>query len=131
MALIHERLYKSKDISTIDFGQYIKELAGDIFYSFGIEDDRVRLAINSHNIYLGIETAIPCGLIINELVSNALKHAFVGNMSGEIRIDISDKGDNDFMLMVSDNGVGIPKDMDIHNNAASLGLQLVCTLTGQ
>ncbi len=131
MALIHERLYKSKDISTIDFGQYIKELATDIFYSFGIEDDKIRLVFNSHNICLGIDTAIPCGLIINELVSNSLKHAFADNISGEIRIEMSVKGNNSLVLVVSDNGVGIPQDMDIDNNTASLGLQLVRTLTEQ
>ncbi len=129
MALIHERLYKSKDISTIDFGQYIKELATDIFYSFGIEDDKIRHVINSHNICLSIDTAIPCGLIINELVTNALKHGFTDNVSGEIRIDMSAKGNNTLMLVVSDNGVGIPQDID--NNTASLGLRLVRTLTEQ
>ena len=82
------------------------------------------------DVFLGIDTAVPCGLILNELVSNSLKHAFPGGREGEIRIELRLDDDKKFTLMVSDNGVGIPKDLDFRNTE-SLGLQLVDTLVNQ
>jgi two-component sensor histidine kinase len=90
----------------------------------------VRLAIQIEDVEFGIDTAIPCGLFINELVSNALKHAFPGRRRGEICIELRREEDGPFLLKVSDDGVGLPPELD-YQNTASLGLQLVTTLAAQ
>jgi two-component sensor histidine kinase len=129
MALIHEQLYQSKDLAKIDFNEYINNLAVTLFHLYGVNSDDVILKICIKDVFLSIETAIPCGLIINELVSNALKHAFPGGKKGEIQIDFH-SDDGTFMLVVNDNGVGFPEKLDFRNTR-SLGLQLVNMLTQQ
>jgi PAS domain S-box-containing protein len=132
MALIHEKLYRSKDISKINFSEYIRSLSGNLVRSYETVSG-VRLNLNVEDIYLGIDAAIPCGLIINELVSNSLKHAFpAGSKSseGEIKIEFLRDDNNKFELTVSDNGVGFPRDVDFQQTE-SLGLQLVRILTDQ
>jgi len=136
MALIHERLYQSKDLARINFGDYIRKLTLSLLYSYGIGPDDIKLKINVDSVFLGINTAIPCGLIVNELVSNSLKYAFPEDKRGEIRIalrsntDVSfpqknkpQKTNNYFTLIVSDDGVGIPKNIDFRK-VETLGLQL-------
>ncbi len=138
MALIHEKLYQSKDLAKIEFGDYIRKLATGLFHSYGIDIESIRLKICVANIYLDIYTAIPCGLIINELVSNSLKHAFpdgigekgTSRKEGRINISMSLNSDNKLKLIVSDNGIGFPKDLDFRNTG-SLGLQVVNTLVEQ
>ncbi|MBF0517198.1 MAG: PAS domain-containing protein [Nitrospirae bacterium] len=133
MALVHEKLYKSENLATIDFGQYIMELASDILYSFGQAGGKVTLDIKYDNILLDVEISIPCGLIINELVSNAVKYAFAGNARNNknvVRISLNESADGMLSLIISDNGVGIPKDMDIFNTD-SLGMKLVNNLVKQ
>jgi len=133
MALIHEKLYRSKDISKINFSEYIRSLSGNLVRSYEAVSGRVRLNLNVEDIYLGIDAAIPCGLIINELVSNSLKHAFpAGSKSseGEIKIEFLRDDNNKFKLTVSDNGIGFPRDVDFQQTE-SLGLQLVRILTDQ
>lgn len=130
MALVHERLYRSKDLARVEFAEYIRGLTTDLFRSYGVDSELIKLIINVNNVYLNISTAIPCGLIINELVSNSLRHAFSSGQEGEIRLDLRSDGDNKLTLMVSDNGVGLPKDLDFRNTE-SLGLQLVVTLVDQ
>ena len=132
MALIHEKLYRSKDISKINFSEYIRSLSGNLVRSYETVSG-VRLNLNVEDIYLGIDSAIPCGLIINELVSNSLKHAFpAGSKSseGEIKIEFLRDDNNKFKLTVSDNGIGFPRDVDFQQTE-SLGLQLVRILTDQ
>jgi two-component sensor histidine kinase len=130
MALIHEKLYQSQDLVKVDFGEYVKSLTGYLFRSYGVESASIALKVNIQNVFLDVEEAIPCGLIINELVSNALKHAFPGGRHGEIRIDVQAEGTTPVLLRVSDNGVGFPPEVDFRTTT-SLGLRLVHTLTRQ
>jgi PAS domain S-box-containing protein len=128
MALIHERLYRSKDLAHVDFGDYVRNLAESLVHGYAITN--VQLRIDIGNIYLGVDAAIPCGLIINELVSNSLKHAFVDGRSGMVSIEILSAGSNKYRLKVGDNGVGIPVKVAFPG-VDSLGLQLVVSLTEQ
>jgi two-component sensor histidine kinase len=131
MALIHEKLYRSKDLANIDFNDYIKNLVNDLFLSYKVSSSRISLKMNIENISLGIDTAIPCGLIVNELVSNSLKYAFPEGKDGEIKISLrrfADLKSDMFELIVSDNGAGLPKDLDIRNTE-SLGFRLITNLT--
>jgi PAS domain S-box-containing protein len=131
MALIHDKLYQFKDLGKIDVAGYIRDLATDLFHSYGIKPDGIKLKINVYEVLLGVNTAIPCGLMINELVSNALKHAFPDGKKGEIRIElIRSVNEKTFTLIVSDNGIGFPEDLDFRNTK-TLGLQLVITLVDQ
>ena len=130
MANIHEKLYKTEDFAYIDFKLYIKEIAGDLFRSYIVNRNLISLNINVEDIFLGIDTAIPCGLIINELISNSLKHAFPVGKNGEIKTILRYSNGNKLELIVSDNGIGFPKDIDI-NETDTMGLGLVGTLTKQ
>lgn len=129
MALIHERLYQSTDLKRIDFGDYISTLATDLFDTYAIAPDRINMIINVEDIMLDINTAIPIGLIINELVTNSLKYAFPDDKRGTITIELSETEDK-FLLIIKDDGVGFPKDLD-YKNTDSLGLELVNSLTSQ
>jgi PAS domain S-box-containing protein len=115
MALVHKILYKSTDITNIDFHDYISKLADRLFYSYGVSTERVSLNINVSDSSFGVDTAIPCGLIINELISNSLKHAFPEGREGEIKITLRSIEEDAFELIVSDNGIGIPEDIDFRN----------------
>jgi PAS domain S-box-containing protein len=126
MTLIHEKLYRSKDLANIDVAEYIQNLSSNLFRSYSA--GRIALKTQVDDMLLGIDTAIPCGLIINELVSNSLKHAFP-EKHGEIYVNLH-RDNGRFTLIVSDNGVGFPQNVDFRNTD-SLGLQLVCTLTDQ
>jgi PAS domain S-box-containing protein len=128
LAMIHETLYQSQNIATIDFGEYIKKLCKQLFQTYYAET-RIDLNINMKNIYLNIDTAIPCGLIINEIVVNSLKYAFPEYGKGNITITIQQE-DNLYQLTVADDGIGMPQDMDPdHTN--TLGLKLIYSLTTQ
>lgn len=129
MALIHEKLYQTGDLTRINLSEYTSELVSDLFQSYSVNTYLVKYEVESKNILLNINTAIPCGLIINELVTNSIKHAFPNNRSGEIKIKIEYQGD-DFLLNVQDNGVGFPENLDI-GDVKTLGLQLVTSLTRQ
>ncbi len=130
MALVHEKLYQSQDLARIDFAEYVRSLASYLFRSYGVNTNVIRLKINVDDVFLGVDAAIPCGLIVNELVSNSLKHAFPGGRRGEIRIEFYSEDDGQYALMVSDDGVGFPEDLDFRDTG-SLGLQLVHTLIEQ
>ncbi len=130
MALIHEKLYRSTDISVIEFYDYIKNLVNSLYSSYGISIDRVRPVIEFRSIYLDIDTAIPCGLIINELISNCLKYAYPDLRKGEIFIDLKELNENDYLLLIKDDGIGIPESIDF-GNTNSLGLKLVKILSEQ
>ncbi|MEW6586494.1 MAG: histidine kinase dimerization/phosphoacceptor domain -containing protein [Nitrospirota bacterium] len=158
MALVHEKLYRSGNLAAVNFGAYLKDLANNLFMFYKISADRVRLRTEVADITLGIDTAIPCGLIVSELVSNAMKHAFREDETGEITVslrEIADAGtartdasfrhdpterqheesgssspDTGIELTVSDNGSGIPADIEI-SQSKSMGLNLVNALVKQ
>lgn len=124
MALIHEKLYRSENLSKIDFKDYVEDLVSGLFESNGITESKVGLRINAENISMVIDVAIPCGLIINELISNSLKHAFPAGEKGEIEIYIRSEGEDMIELFVQDNGIGIPEGIDFRKTE-SLGLHIV------
>jgi len=129
MSLIHEKLYRSNNVSHIDFGTYIKELVYEIEKSYNNKTKEIQIAVETSEVYLDINNAIPCGLIINELVINCYKHAFIGRVWGKINVSFYKKSD-DFYLVVKDNGIGLKnKDEDI--NASSLGMILITSLSEQ
>ena len=130
MALIHENLYQSSDLSRINFAEYIHKLAANLFRSYDTSSSLIEAVVNVADIFLEIDVAVPCGLMINELVSNSLKYAFPHQTSGRIQIDMYAKGDQSYQLIVSDNGIGLPTDLDIENTN-TLGLQLVVSLVEQ
>jgi two-component sensor histidine kinase len=129
MALIHETLYQARDLAHVDFAQYIQALAAYLMQSYTVDDARIILQTHTHEVWLDIDAAVPCGLILNELVSNTLKHAFPDGRPGEIHLDLrSEPGLT--TLRVRDTGVGFPDGLDVRQ-AESLGLQLVGMLTEQ
>ncbi|HAN91763.1 MAG TPA: hypothetical protein DCQ33_06740 [Nitrospira sp.] len=130
IALIHEKLYQSERLAWIDFGDYLKDLTCRLTRAIGAQSPQARISIQADNVFLDIERAIPSALIVNELVSNALKHAFPGGRSGEIRITVGLVAPDLLELVVSDTGIGFPADLDF-KNTNSLGLKLVCSLTTQ
>jgi len=127
MALIHENLYRSKDLSNIDFNDYIKSLAKGLLLSYKMDTSKISLKINIETVSFSIETAIPCGLIINELISNSLKYAFPEGRDGEINISLRSLDKDELEIIVSNDGVSFPKDLDFRNTE-SLGLRLVTNL---
>lgn len=130
MALIHESLYRSANLARIDFGGYVEQLVNSLHRTYGATAAGVDLKVDVADIPMSVDVAIPCGLIINELVTNAFKHAFHDGRKGEVCISLSQGDGGMLLLMVSNNGIPFPEDIDIRNTE-SLGLQLVNTLTGQ
>lgn len=129
MALIHQKLYQSQDLARIDFSEYIRDLVASLFSSYEVNTNVIALTVNAERILLSLDAAIPCGLIITELVSNSLKYAFPKGRTGEIAITIYAEN-NILNLKVCDNGIGLPPEFDF-KNTTSLGLQLVDALTNQ
>jgi len=130
MALVHESLYGSDNLARIDFAEYSRRLAEDILASHGSPSVSVRLRTELEPVTVGADLAVPCGLILNELVSNAFKHGFPGGMEGEIRLTLRSETPGRYILCVQDNGVGIPLGLDI-KKSQPLGLKLVRLLTQQ
>jgi PAS domain S-box-containing protein len=125
MALVHEQLYASKDLARIDIVGYVRALSQELFQAYKIDPGKIDLIVQTDgDVYVDINKAIPCGLILNELVSNALKHAFPGDGSGELRIIIHETKNKEMEIVVRDNGLGLPDDVDIHQ-PRSMGLYLV------
>jgi PAS domain S-box-containing protein len=130
MALIHEKLYQAKDLAHVDLAEYVRNLTGYLGRLYTAQASNVQLKVKVDNVFLGIDTAMPCGLIINELVSNSFKHAFPNSRSGQIAVELQADQERDFVLYVRDNGVGFPTSVDFRSTS-SLGLQLVNTLVRQ
>ena len=140
MALIHEELYKGEGTDTLDFSTYIGELAENLFQTYSLSNKNIHLSMDlEENAFFDMDVAVPLGIIVNELVSNSLKHAFPDRDRGEIQIKLCREEEKCkregsksaiFVLTVSDNGVGIPQNLDIEN-LDSLGIQLVTTLVEQ
>lgn len=130
MALVHELLYQSQDLARIDFVEYVHKLTSHLLYSYLTDPSRVCLDIIADPVYLNVDMAIPCGLIINELITNSLKHAFPNNRQGTIRVELRTERNGLHTIIVRDNGVGIPEQVNVLETE-TLGLQLVTSLSGQ
>ncbi len=130
MALIHERLYQSEDLNQVDFSQYVPSLVETLFSTYRNEDQHVSLCIEVEDLMLDLDRAIPCGLMINELVANSLKYAFPTGQAGEISIHLRLKDNELVELVAADDGIGQPVEFDI-KNSNTLGLQLIHILTRQ
>lgn len=130
MALLHESLYQSENLSEIDFPDYVRQLALHLFRSYGVSAERVQLQTDLDRLNLTLDSAVPCGLIINELVSNSLKYAFPGDRPGVIRIQMREEPDRMTRLIVADDGIGLGNEID-WTTTPTLGLRLVRTLSLQ
>lgn len=129
IALFHEKLYQAKDLAHVDVAEYLKSVTTGLFVAYGVNPERITLAMHVDQIELSVDAAISCGLIVNELVSNALKHAFTGRDKGTIEIAMRADGDG-ALLEVMDDGVGLPEGLELgHPN--TLGLRLVSILAEQ
>jgi two-component sensor histidine kinase len=130
MALVHEKLYQSADLARVDFAEYARSLLSYLWRAHGAAAANIRLTLNLSPVLLPVDTAVPCGLILNELVGNALKHAFRGRNEGEVTMSLHGTADGRICLCVRDNGVGLPAGFD-WRQVPSLGLRLVQMLSKQ
>jgi two-component system response regulator len=130
IAILHEKLYQSEDLAKIRFDEYVKILTEDLLYFYELDKSNIKLNIDVEEVSLNIETAIPCGLIIDEMVANSLKYAFPDNRIGEIKIELHLDDNNKYNMIVSDNGVGISADID-PEKTDTFGMQLIKYLTKQ
>ena len=129
MAFIHESLYQSKNFESVNFSEYVTTLSKNLVHTYSINTKKIKLILTLDNLMLNLDTSIPCGLIINEIISNSLKYAFPDNRDGIIFVNLR-VVNNKVNIEVGDNGVGIPDSVDI-KNTQTLGLQLVDTLVEQ
>ena len=130
MALVHEKLYQSESLAGVDFADYTRSLIGFLSRAHRRAETTVRLKLDLQPVSLPVETAVPCGLILNELITNAFKHAFRGRSQGEVTTTLRGGPDGRVSLRVSDDGVGLPAGMD-WRQSQSLGLRLIHLLAGQ
>ncbi|HQF28283.1 MAG TPA: PAS domain S-box protein [Bacteroidia bacterium] len=129
MALVHEKLYEGGDLSLVNFGQYIAEISDHIRNAYPNNSVDIDVQLNVNDVRLNIAQAVPCGLIMNEVLTNCFKYAFSGRLAGSVQINFEEKGDY-YLLEVIDNGIGLPSDYDI-TKVKSLGITLIRTLTSQ
>jgi len=129
IALVHEKLYQSKNLAEIDYQDYLKKIAESLLLSYGIPPDTIGIRIRAENIIIPINKAIPLSLIVNEMISNSLKYAFPDNRHGTITIDFTKEGDQ-YTLVVKDDGIGLPAAVTLEDTE-TLGLQLISSLVGQ
>lgn len=127
MAAAHEKLYQSESLSRINVKHFLKDLAGNVLRSYRGDASRVSLRMDIEDMFFGLETAVPCGMLMTELISNSLKHAFHDGRGGMIEVSLSREESGELELVVRDNGPGIPPDTDL-TKTESLGLKLVSTL---
>ena len=130
MAVIHQTLYQSKDFARVDFKAFLQSFVPTLIQSYSLHPDKISLEVLTAEVQLPIDSAIPCGLIVNELISNAMKHAFPNGRPGTIRIEFKQKSGEHATLSVEDDGVGIAPDF-VFEDSATLGILLVKTLAGQ
>ena len=130
MSMIHQTLYQSHDFARVDFHSFLGELLPNLMDSYGMVAGHVAIEIEANNVKLPINEAIPCGLIVNELVSNALKHGFPGQRCGTVRVVLGQEADGNIRLAISNDGINIPADQNLERTG-SLGLQLVQLLARQ
>lgn len=127
MALVHQMLYQSQDLSRINVGDYLRLLSNALLDSYGVPVGRVMLALDVDDVWMSIDAAIPCGLIVNELVSNALKYAFPGDRAGTVELSLTRLPDGDIVLGVCDDGVGVPEGFDLRR-CDTLGMLTILSL---
>ena len=130
MALVHQRLYRSKDLAQVNFTDYIGSLATHLFNSHQVDANLINLDVDAYGVTLSIDAAIPCGLLLNELISNCLKHAFRGRERGKIQIELLPFNEGEVLLRVSDNGVGLPSGIE-PQSGDTFGMQLIADLVDQ
>jgi two-component sensor histidine kinase len=130
MALLHEMLYQSDDLATVDFARYLRRLGEHLFGSYGVNSRQIRLVTELDPIGLELDDALPSGLLISEVISNSLKHAFPEGREGEVRIGMRRQAPDTVLLTVSDDGVGLPSGLE-WSTSRSLGLRLVRALAEQ
>jgi two-component sensor histidine kinase len=131
MAMIHEHLYQSETLASVDFSEYLRSLVGFLYRNHSSVVGRIHLELDlEEDVFLNIETAVSLGLVVNELVTNAFKHAFPGELRGRLSVALLRTGPSAFALRVSDDGPGLPANFSIQE-AETLGLQLVDTLARQ
>ena len=129
MAMVHESLY-SRDLAAVDFAEYVTNLSTQLIGSYSLSADQVRLFTELEPVLLPIDTAVPCGLILNELVTNALKHGLPQGRKGELHLALRRAAGQTLVLEVRDNGQGLPPDFDL-NSGTSLGKRLIRSLIRQ
>jgi PAS domain S-box-containing protein len=129
MALVYETLYQTPDLAHFDLAQYIPALSAQLIHAYGVDADRIAVHLELQEVRLPLDMAVPCGLLLNELLSNCLKHAFPGGQAGNVTVTLAKETDQ-VILTVTDDGCGFPEHLDVRNTE-SLGLQLVCALTEQ
>jgi two-component sensor histidine kinase len=130
MALVHETLYGSDSFAAVEFAEYARTLAAQLVRTYGLPERPVVLKTALDPVHMGIDFAVPCGLVLNELITNALKHAFPAGRAGEIELTLNAHADGTLLLQVADNGVGLPNGFDV-NSAQSMGFRLVLSLARQ
>ncbi len=130
IALIHEKLYRSEDMTRINFKDYVQALVFSLFNAFEAKESDIQIKVKVKDVFLDINTAIPLGQIINELISNAIMHAFPGKRKGQICLDMHAENKDQYILIISDNGVGIKENANF-KNPHTLGFQLVNDLVDQ
>jgi PAS domain S-box-containing protein len=130
MALVHENLYQNRNLSEINVADYLHRLQRSMSMSLGVNHQQIEFRVDADDCTLNLDTLIPSGLIINELMSNAIKHAFPDGRKGAITVELRKKGESAYLLRISDNGRGLPQGLGI-KNPGSLGLRLVSVLVGQ
>ncbi len=126
MALVYNKLYQSENLASVNIADYIKELSASLVKSYAVNPARVTVSVVQCNVFLSVDLAIPCGMTINELVTNSLKYAFPANRKGLITISLTEN-EKELQLTVSDDGVGIPADVSLAN-ISTLGIKLVSNL---
>jgi two-component sensor histidine kinase/DNA-binding NarL/FixJ family response regulator len=130
IALVHEKLYQSRDLGKINIADYLESLARSLFVSYGVDSSAVRLQMDAQPVYMDMDRAIPCGMLVYELLSNSLKYAFPKGRKGRIRLSLGTTTDQRTRLEIRDDGVGLPEGFD-YRRTDSLGFQLVCRLADQ
>jgi two-component sensor histidine kinase len=131
IALFHEKLYQSDDLAQVGFAEYIQDLSRSVLSQFEVEPGQVTLEVEVDPVRLGVDRAIPAGLIANELISNALKHAFPDHRRGKVWVRVSFEPPQTLVMTIADDGIGMPAGATKLKAAKTLGLQLVSTLTRQ
>jgi len=129
MAIVHEKMYSSKDFSRIDIREFVQSLKPYLFQTYGIQQDKINMNIEITSVFLGLDKAVPCGMLMNELISNSLKYGFPGNKKGKIFIYMHSKN-RTISLIIRDNGIGLSENIDIYQ-PETLGFRLVKSLIGQ
>lgn len=130
ISLVHEMLYRTADLSRVDFGEYLRTLTTHLCDGWKATGRAIELSVDAAGVHLTVDTAIPCGLIVNELVTNALKHAFPDTTAGSIRITAAHEPPGWLKVVVQDNGIGLPENLNLRRSG-SLGLELVNSLVRQ